>query len=104
MPATLCGVWTDPLDEGVELSSPDQLDGAGQKLTGIARLVGVAQSIGEASCGPLALSEQMPCADLRSGAHGQVIRRHDVPASVGVQIDAFRGVDADAPKTARTGS
>lgn len=102
-----CGVWTDPLDEGVEICSPVQLDGAGQKLTGVERPMGVAKPIGEADGVPAAISGRVPCADLRSGAHGQVVLRHDVPASVGVQTGALRGVDAGAlraPKITWTGS
>lgn len=83
----LCGVQTDPLDDGVELCSPD---GTGQKLVGIARPIGVEMPVG-VGANP-AFSEGMLGPNLH-GAQGQTFLRHDVPASVGVQTGvAFRGV------------
>lgn len=95
-------MWTDPIEVGVEPYSPDQLDGAGQKLTGFARPAGVEQLIGEAAGVLPAFSGNMPPEDFRSGAHGQIVLRQDVPASVGVQIAALRGVDANTPRELTT--
>lgn len=83
-------------DEGVEQYSPDQLGGAGQKLTGVGILKGVARPVGvarpEGVALPPAINESRRGAALRSGAQGQIVVRHDVPASVGVQTDPLRDV------------